>query len=98
MTEIRVEFGVACSFAGAQESERELTVLFRRKQPVAGETDDQRLGFDGSKGLFERAVRVREVPRPTRRPARRARRRSARSARGRTGVRGPSSRRGRARS
>ena len=35
--------------------------MFGREEPVAGETDDQRLGFDSGEGLFERAVRVGEV-------------------------------------
>ena len=61
MAEIGGEFGVAGAFAGAQEGLGDLAILLGRKEPVAGETDNEGLGEDGGEGVFERAVGVVEI-------------------------------------
>lgn len=61
VAEIGGEFGVTGAFAGTEERESELAILLGREEPVAGETDDEGLGLDGSEGLLERAVGVGEI-------------------------------------
>ena len=61
MTEIGGEFGVAGAFAGAEQGQRDPAVWLRREQPVAGESDDERLGLDLGERLFQRTVGVGQI-------------------------------------
>src|SRR5579859_2238446 len=53
VAEVGVELGVAGPLVGAQEGEGDRPVLLRGKQPVAGESDDERLGLDRAEGELE---------------------------------------------
>ena len=55
MAEIGGEFGVAGSFAGAEERRGDGSVLIHGEEPVTGEADHESGGRDGREGGFERA-------------------------------------------
>src|SRR5690606_20249661 len=59
--EIGGELGVGGGFAGAQQGLDNEAVLFGREKPVAGEADYERIRFDTTEGVVERAVGGGEV-------------------------------------